>query len=1342
MSAGARAAFGRRRLIWSVALTLVAALVGVAAVIAPPLAHASGCDDSWTGTAGDGNWATGGNWSEGHAPTPSENACITLAGTYTVTLGVAGGADSTTVASLTLGGSTGTQTLDLHGVPSTGNTTLTAGSVTVNTNGAITIDCGSSMVTCNSSGAEGLQMTSGDLSNAGVITTTAANSTDLYGDLVNTGTLAIDNATAVLGEGSRSSPVTLDNEGTIDLSDGAALFTVNGEADTVTNDTGGAIDATGSGTVIVQSSGIFDEGAGTTSGSLPVTLANGSSLDVTGAGASSFVMLDGGSFNLSGALHVGQSLTVDEVQGTGAVGGSSAVSVASGFTNAGSILLECLTEPGSTPCNDTGYESLQVASGTMTNSGQITTTAANDTYLYGNVVNTGTLDVENSGAVFGQGTAPSAVTLDNEGTIDLSDGAALFTVNGEADTVTNDTGGAIDATGSGTVIVQSSGIFDEGAGTTSGSLPVTLANGSSLDVTGAGASSFVMLDGGSFNLSGALHVGQSLTVDEVQGTGAVGGSSAVSVASGFTNAGSILLECLTEPGSTPCNIFGTESLTMASGALVNTGVLTATAANTMQVAGGLTNDGTVVLGSNGGTATLDVSGNYTQNASGQLSIDINGVSAGQFSVLSDTGSPTLGGTLALMPSSAYASSATTGDSAAILTYTGTRTGTFTVTTSPQDTVAPAISPTPRLGTQLTCSEGSWSDSPTTFAYQWNRDGAPIADATSSTYTVQSADVGHGLSCTVTAGGGAPLDGGRGFTAVDDDASMEVNAVVGTSFAQGSTAATSATVSVAATPITISPATLPQAVGANPYSQVLTACGGSSPSCQHYSTTAGTLVYSSGAVVHAGEQYSFSVASGSLPPGITLSTEGLLSGVPIEAGNFGFVVKATDPTGASGVSATLVTVVPGLSIQDGSYVLGGAIPAGAATILPDGSGPIASVRMSSAGNPYVPVTGTGSADDQVGVQLTSSDLSCTTDLQIAGSAGLTLTSTADLTTGCAQTASDSASDSAARARSHRGAIAHASASAERASSRSRPIAHAAAELTGDRRGPAASSAQPAIEMVSGGAQILNVGGVAATEPAPPIPTVSSEGGFNVTFPPQPTGGYTVEIKPGSYVSELQGTTQITPIIMSLLIDTTASLPPVTPVTPLTTFTETNTSGFPPPLTVNGTPVTNPVLLSEYGFPTGTQAETIPPSFVSSGTPVVTPISIIPPFQGLLGSIGPITNEGGLVGGLSQLIGDGGFDGTPNGQPVPEGSAALPVATGTNHFVLPVAFPAPGLPAFPPLVSDPIDILPIAPIQPISGTINRLGPAAFSEMLYANSPSLAKPPFSSATNAFNIEIVASR
>src|SRR5687767_6133936 len=70
------------------------------------------------------------------------------------------------------------------------------------------------------------------------------------------------------------------------------------------------------------------------------------------------------------------------------------------------------------------------------------------------------------------------------------------------------------------------------------------------------------------------------------------------------------------------------------------------------------------------------------------------------------------------------------------------------------------------------------------------------------------------------------------------------------------------------PLTITTASLPAGVVGSAYSQTLAASGGTSP-------------------------YSWTVSVGSLPPGLSLSAAGVISGTPATAGSSTFTVQATD-----------------------------------------------------------------------------------------------------------------------------------------------------------------------------------------------------------------------------------------------------------------------------------------------------------------------------------------------------------------------------------------------------------------------------------------------------------------
>jgi len=66
-----------------------------------------------------------------------------------------------------------------------------------------------------------------------------------------------------------------------------------------------------------------------------------------------------------------------------------------------------------------------------------------------------------------------------------------------------------------------------------------------------------------------------------------------------------------------------------------------------------------------------------------------------------------------------------------------------------NTSDPSISGVAKVGVTLTANPGSWSPQPT-FAYQWLRDGTPIAGATARTFTPTGAEYTHKLVVQVTA----------------------------------------------------------------------------------------------------------------------------------------------------------------------------------------------------------------------------------------------------------------------------------------------------------------------------------------------------------------------------------------------------------------------------------------------------------------------------------------------------------------------------------------------------------------------------------------------------------------
>jgi len=82
---------------------------------------------------------------------------------------------------------------------------------------------------------------------------------------------------------------------------------------------------------------------------------------------------------------------------------------------------------------------------------------------------------------------------------------------------------------------------------------------------------------------------------------------------------------------------------------------------------------------------------------------------------------------------------------------------YTVSNAPSNASPPSVSGAPTVNRSSTANPGSWSGSPATYAYQWNRcdsagaNCARIAGAAGSTYTPGSGDLGRRLTVTVAAG---------------------------------------------------------------------------------------------------------------------------------------------------------------------------------------------------------------------------------------------------------------------------------------------------------------------------------------------------------------------------------------------------------------------------------------------------------------------------------------------------------------------------------------------------------------------------------------------------------------
>jgi len=170
------------------------------------------------------------------------------------------------------------------------------------------------------------------------------------------------------------------------------------------------------------------------------------------------------------------------------------------------------------------------------------------------------------------------------------------------------------------------------------------------------------------------------------------------------------------------------------------------------------------------------------------------------------------------------------------------TATLTVTTAP---VAPSITTQPANRTVTAGQTATFSvtaTGTTPLTYQWRRNGAEISGANSASYTTPA---------TTTS------DSGAQFTVVVSNSTGTVTSN-----------AASLTVNPAPVPPSITTSSLPDGTVGAAYNAGLSATGGTAP-------------------------YSWGLASGSLPTGLSLNSSGSISGTPTSTGPFPFTIRVRD-----------------------------------------------------------------------------------------------------------------------------------------------------------------------------------------------------------------------------------------------------------------------------------------------------------------------------------------------------------------------------------------------------------------------------------------------------------------
>jgi hypothetical protein len=405
--------------------------------LAVSVASAQACTDEWTNTSG-GSWGTASNWSKDAVPGNADEVCITAVGTYTVTLEPYAGelghpANGDTVKSLTLGGSSGHQTLDIEGQSSISGSNEQLNVVSLTTSGGMAkIDpTGTLMLDATTSNRHG--KTSGEDTPGGEAT--------FAGTIVNEGHIESqveDNAF----HNNLESGVTNEADGGIQVSSGALhvgypnTYSVSGSNKGVlTVDPGASLQLSSgdpSGANAYENDGsVVDDGSITVSGGEAtwtqsggsvagneVVLENGATLaDSAGSGA---FLGNHESLTLTGTIPAGQTVTVRGEPFSSGGETSYSTTLSGGgkeLVNDGTLVLN------PTGAGEVSGGGVNVEAGSIHNNGLIdaqTETAARVTQLLDSLTNGPSGKLEVDGGIF-QGNNGSVTT--NEGLVTIAPGA-------------------------------------------------------------------------------------------------------------------------------------------------------------------------------------------------------------------------------------------------------------------------------------------------------------------------------------------------------------------------------------------------------------------------------------------------------------------------------------------------------------------------------------------------------------------------------------------------------------------------------------------------------------------------------------------------------------------------------------------------------------------------------------------------------------------------------------------------------------------------------------------------------------------------------------------------------
>jgi len=550
-------------------------------------------------------------------------------------------------------GLSGTNTIDTNGNSITlsgvisGNTAATldkvgSGTMTLTGNntfsGTTTISSGTLQIG-NNSGTTG-SLGGGDIVDNAALVFSRANTLTVANAISGTGSVTqAGNGTAILSGDNTYSGTTTISTGTLQIGNGGTSGTLGTGAVVATS----ILSFNRSDTLTVDNA-ISGGGWVTQAGSGTTILSGNNSYGVTTINAGTLQIGNGGT---TGALGTG-SVTNGSVL---AFNRSNTMTVANSISGAGSVR--------------------QIGNGT-------TVLTGNNSYG-ATIIGAGILQVGNGG------------TSGTLGTGNVTNDAALAFNRSDTITVANAIGGAgaVAQNGAGTTILTGANTYTGGTTVNAGTLQLGANNA-------LAAGSAMTVNGGTFNL-GAF----SQTLGVLSSTGSIvlgGGTLTFGDASDTNLTGLSGSGGLIKVGSGTVTVTGSNSFSGATSVGAGTLVVNGSIAGNVTVATGGTLKGTGTVGglvvNNGGTiapgnsiGTLNVTGNYAQNAGSTYQVEVN--AAGQSDRINITGAATLnGGTVSVQAQNGTYQRNTT---YTILSATGGVTGTYSGVTSNLAFLTPSLS---------------------------------------------------------------------------------------------------------------------------------------------------------------------------------------------------------------------------------------------------------------------------------------------------------------------------------------------------------------------------------------------------------------------------------------------------------------------------------------------------------------------------------------------------------------------------------------------------------------------------------------------------------------------------